>query len=698
MLEEVRINGLGVIDDAVLELSAGFTALTGETGAGKTMVVTALGLLFGGRADPARVRPGAARAAVEGRLLVSPDVAREVEDAGGDLDDNGSALVLSRSVSAEGRSRAFAGGHSVPVSLLQVLADDLVAVHGQSDQQQLLKPGRQRDALDRFGGPELATALADYRRVYHRHRAVREELEALTQAERERAAEAETLRLGLAEVEATAPEAGEDATLLTEEEKLANADALHAAATTAHEALLGDPVSASVDASDVVTLLGIAVRALEPVRSHDPVLAGLAGRLSEASYLISDVAGELASYTESLDSDPARLAAVQERRAALGRLARAYGGVTGDVAGVLGWAEQAGLRLAELEGADDKIAALTAEEASLADEVTALAARLTALRSAAAARFATAVTAELTALAMPHASLTAVITELDAPGPNGADDVEIRLAAHPGAPPLPLHKGASGGELSRVMLAIEVVFAGADPVPTFVFDEVDAGVGGKAAVEIGRRLARLARSSQVIVVTHLPQVAAFADNHLVVEKSGDGLVTASGVVRLGQPAGSASCPGCWPAWRTPSPASCTPRNSCHRRPGARGRRSEPCARSRLGWGGGGGVEAGLGAAGAEAAVLEPVAARGHVAPRALPAMRPVVERPAAVRVAAQLHPVPAAVGLRVADGQQQPRQAVGQASLSPRHRFPAARARWPSPRPWARPGWWPAAAFAARLR
>jgi DNA repair protein RecN (Recombination protein N) len=223
---------------------------------------------------------------------------------------------------------------------------------------------------------------------------------------------------------------------------------------------------------------------------------------------------------------------VQERRAALGRLIRAYGAASGDLAGVLDWAKQAGSRLAELEGDNDKIAALAAEEASLQSEVTALAARLTELRSAAAALFASEVTAELTALAMPHASLTAVVSGLDAPGPYGADDVEIRLAAHPGAPALPLHKGASGGELSRVMLAIEVVFAGADPVPTFVFDEVDAGVGGKAAVEIGRRLARLARSSQVIVVTHLPQVAAFADNHLVVEKSGDGLVTASGVVRL----------------------------------------------------------------------------------------------------------------------------------------------------------------------
>jgi DNA repair protein RecN (Recombination protein N) len=533
MLEEVRINGLGVIDEAVLELSSGFTVLTGETGAGKTMVVTALTLLFGGRADPARVRPGAGRAAVEGRLLVSPEVAREVEDAGGDLDDGGTALVLSRSVTTEGRSRAFAGGRAVPVSLLQVLADDLVAVHGQSDQQQLLKPGRQRDALDRFGGPEVAVALSDYRRVFSRHRAVREELDALTKAERERAAEADTLRRGLAEIDAVQAVAGEDAELLAEDERLSNADALHAAATTAHEALQGDPASGSAEGSDALTLLGMAGRALEAVREHDPLLAGLAGRLSEATYLLSDLAAELASYTDALDADPARLAAVQERRAALSRLSRAYGGTTGDVAGVLDWAEQAGLRLAELEGTDDKIAALAAEESALAQEVTSLAARLTALRSAAAARFAAAVTAELTDLAMPHASLTAVVTELDAPGPNGADDVEIRLAAHPGAPPLPLHKGASGGELSRVMLAIEVVFAGADPVPTFVFDEVDAGVGGKAAVEVGRRLARLARSAQVIAVTHLPQVAAFADNHLVVEKSGDGLVTASGVVRLG---------------------------------------------------------------------------------------------------------------------------------------------------------------------
>jgi len=530
MLEEVRISSLGVIDEAVLELSSGFTALTGETGAGKTMVVTALGLLFGGKADPARVRPGAARASVEGRLLVPEKIAREVEDAGGDLDDDGSALVLSRTVSAEGRSRAFAGGRSVPVSLLQVLADELVAVHGQADQRQLLKPGWPRDALDRYGGPELGAVLNDYRRVYNQHRDVAAELAELKAALRERETEAEMLRRGLTDVEGVAPAAGEDVALASEEARLSNADALHAAASLAHEALAGEG-----DSSDAVSLLGAASRSLEAVRTHDPILAGLADRVAEASYLISDVAGELASYVQSVDFDPARLAAAQERRAALTRLVKLYGGVQADVAGVLDWAKQASVRLLELEGDDERVTALTATEQALWAQVLELAVTLTSLREACSARFASEVTGELAALAMPHAHLGAVVTPLeDGPGPYGADEVSFRLAPHPGAPPLPLHKGASGGELSRVMLAIEVVFAGADPLPTFVFDEVDAGVGGKAAVEIGRRLARLARSSQVIVVTHLPQVAAFADNHLVVQKSVDGLVTSSGVVRLDQ--------------------------------------------------------------------------------------------------------------------------------------------------------------------
>ena len=563
MLEEVRITALGVIDDAVLELSPGFTVVTGETGAGKTMVVTGLGLMFGGRADPARVRPGADRATVEGRLRVDPEgrVAEQVAEAGGELDDDGATLLLSRSVSAEGRSRAYAGGHSVPVSLLTYLADDLVAVHGQADQQQLLRAGRQREALDRFGGPPLAAAAADYLRVYQRHRAVSTELAELTSLARQRAQEADDLRRGLAEIERLEPVEGEDAELRTEEDRLANADALHSAATIAHDALLGDPASGSYDLPDAVSLLGAASQALEAVASHDPALAGLAARLNEASYLVSDAGAELASYLQSVEADPARLAAVQERRAELTRLVRAYGqdapapaapdedgldadGLDGalasppdsppggDLAAVLAWAKQAAARLAELDGDDDRVSGLAAEADQLAAEVAELAGQLTALRTEAAERFAAEVTTELAALAMPHARVTVAVMPQQEFGPHGADDVELRLVAHPGAPPLPLAKGASGGELSRVMLAIEVVFAGADPVPTFVFDEVDAGVGGKAAVEIGRRLARLARLAQVIVVTHLPQVAAYADTHLVVQKADDGRVTRSGVTRL----------------------------------------------------------------------------------------------------------------------------------------------------------------------
>ena len=585
MLEEVRITGLGVIDDAVLELSPGFNVVTGETGAGKTMVVSGLGLLFGGRADPARVRPGADRANVEGRLSVEADgpVARQVNDAGGDLDDEGGTLILSRSVSAEGRSRAYAGGRAVPVSLLTYLADDLVAVHGQADQQQLLKPGRQREALDRFAGPDLAALLASYQRVYQRHREVRRELDELTSQAREREREAEDLRHGLAEIEQAKPADREDVDLLAEEQRLSHADALHAAATTAHEALLGDPSSGQYETADAVTLLGVARQALDGAAHHDAALAALGARVSEAAYLVSDVAADLASYAQSVEADPVRLAAVQERRATLGRLIRLFGGPAGEpggvpgfgearsvgeatgaaeaaaatpadeagpadgaavtapdapdaaadgVAAVLAWAKRAGARLAELEGDDDRITSLTEEEAGLAAEVGQLAGRLSAARKEAADRFAGDVTAELVALAMPHARLTVAVTPLTEAGPHGADDIEIRLSAHPGAPALALHKGASGGELSRVMLAIEVVFAGADPVPTFVFDEVDAGVGGKAAAEVGRRLARLARRAQVIVVTHLPQVAAFADAHLMVEKADDGSVTSSGVARL----------------------------------------------------------------------------------------------------------------------------------------------------------------------
>ncbi|GAA3100728.1 DNA repair protein RecN [Streptosporangium carneum] len=528
-VEEVRIQGLGVIDEAVLVLSPGFTVLTGETGAGKTMVVTGLGLLFGGRADPARVRPGSDRATVEGTLVVDPAgrVAQQVQDVGGEVEDG--ELIISRTVSAEGRSRAWLGGRSVPVGTLTYLAEDLVAVHGQMDQQRLLQPGRQRAALDRYAGEELVKPLRAYEQAYKRHKQVADQLTELTARAKERAQEADLLRFGLQEVEQADPRQGEEAELREEEERLSHADSLRSAAETAHRALLGDPMSGEQEMQDAIALVGQARAAVEAVRDFDPALAEIADRLAEAGYLISDVATELAAYAESVEADPMRLAIVQERQAVLTHLVRKYGEDTGVV---LAWAAQAALRVTELEGDDERIGDLAREHEELTGRLTDLAAELTRVRTAAAERFGQAVTEELTALAMPHARVVVTLTAADDFGPHGIDEVELRMSPHPASPPLPLNKGASGGELSRVMLAIEVVFAGADPVPTFVFDEVDAGVGGKAAVEIGRRLARLARTAQVIVVTHLPQVAAFADQHLVVEKAGDGSVVRSGVVAL----------------------------------------------------------------------------------------------------------------------------------------------------------------------
>ncbi|WP_329202082.1 MULTISPECIES: DNA repair protein RecN [unclassified Streptomyces] len=535
----MRIRSLGVIDDAVVELSPGFTAVTGETGAGKTMVVTSLGLLLGGRADPALVRIGSKAAVVEGRVVLPPgaSAALRAEEAGAELDDG--ALLISRTISAEGRSRAHVGGRSVPVGLLAELADDLVAVHGQTDQQGLLRPARQRQALDRYAGNAVAVPLEKYTGAYRRLRAVAAELEEITTRARERAQEADLLRFGLDEIAAVEPLPGEDTELAAEAERLGHAESLASAAQAAHAALAGNPEDP--EGIDANTLVAGAHRALESVRAHDPALGALAERIGELGILLADVAGELAGYADDLDADPLRLAAVEERRAALTQLTRKYGD---SIDSVLQWAQQGSARLLELDGDDERIAELTAERDGLRSELSQLAQALTDARVEAASRFASDVTAELASLAMPHARVTFDIRQTEDPegvevhgrpvayGPAGADEVELLLAPHPGAQPRPIAKGASGGELSRVMLAVEVVFAGSDPVPTYLFDEVDAGVGGKAAVEVGRRLAKLARSAQVVVVTHLPQVAAFADRQLLVEKTVDGSVTRSGVTVL----------------------------------------------------------------------------------------------------------------------------------------------------------------------
>ena len=522
-LTELRIRGLGAIDDVTLEFGSGLTVVTGETGAGKTMVVTGLTLLFGGRADPGRVRANG-RAGVEGRLLLPTDSAawERAADAGADPDDDGS-LILSRTVSAEGRSRAYLGGRSVPVGVIAELAEGLLAVHGQTDQMRLSRPAEQRRALDRYAGAAHLELLDRYRAAFQRWRQLAADLERRHTQARELAQAADVLRHGLDEIGAVQPEPGEDETLAAQVKRLSDADALRAAADEARMALIGD-VTGDLAGGDVpqdaTASLATAERAL--AGSDDPALVLLAQDLADAVAVVSDVAGQLAGYVADLEADPARLAEVMDRRAAITALIRKYAGHGEGLAGVLAWAEDAEQRLSELDVSDEALATLTAERDAARTEVDDLARRLTAGRTAAADGFAGEVARELAGLAMKSARVSFSIESHPAdPGPEGADDVTLLLAAHPGAPARPVHRGASGGELSRVMLAIEVVFAGADPVPVMVFDEVDAGVGGQAAGEIGKRLARLARDHQVVVVTHLAQVAAFADTHLVVDKSPD---------------------------------------------------------------------------------------------------------------------------------------------------------------------------------
>ncbi len=522
-LTEVRIRDLGSIDEAVLDLGSGLTVVTGETGAGKTMVVTGLTLLFGGRADPGRVRAGG-RAGVEGRLELPPGspVWERAAEAGADPDEDGS-LILARTVSAEGRSRAFLGGRSVPVGVVAELAENLLAVHGQTDQQRLSRPAEQRRALDRYAGADHLALLDRYRAAHARWRELAADLDRRRTSARELAQAADVLRHGLEEIAAVAPEPGEDEALDTQARRLSDADALRAAADEARLALLGDvtgDLGGGEVPQDATAALSIAQRAL--AGSDDPTLVLLAQDLADAVAVVSDVAGQLAGYVADLDADPARLAEVMDRRAALTALVRRYADPGEGLAGVLAWADDAQRRLSELDVSDSALERLTAERDAARAAVDRLAGEITAGRRAAAEGFAADVAAELAGLAMRSAQVSfSIDSHPDEPGPDGADEVALLLSPHPGAPPRPVHKGASGGELSRVMLAIEVVFAGADPVPVMVFDEVDAGVGGSAAGEIGRRLARLARDHQVVVVTHLAQVAAFADTHLVVDKSPD---------------------------------------------------------------------------------------------------------------------------------------------------------------------------------
>jgi DNA repair protein RecN (Recombination protein N) len=524
MLVELRIVGLGVIDDAVLEPGPGLTVVTGETGAGKTMVVSGLGLVAGARAEARVVRTGADRAIVEARFTDLPSsITEPVDGAGGVLDDG--ELLVVRQVAANGRSRALLGGAQVPAAVGADIGSRLVTIHGQSEQQRLASPERQREVLDRAAGPELAEELARYRADYVARQAANAELVQLKREARERAREQDLLTFGLEEIATVAPEPDEDVALATEAARLQAVDDLRLYASRAAVALSGSEED-SGDDPNALGLVATARKALQAAADADVQATELASQAAEVTALVADLAAQTASYLADLDADPVRLEWVASRRAQLQGLTRKYGETVADV---LEWAQANAARLATLAASDDRIDELAAQVATLTERITAEAGRITTLRQAAARAVSASVQAELAALALPHARLEFAVTPLPEPGPYGADAVLLLFAANPGAQPGPLAKVASGGELSRVRLALEVVLADATGGETFVFDEVDAGIGGAVALEVGSRLSRLSRLTQVIVVTHLAQVAAYADRHFVVLKSDDGSVTTAGL-------------------------------------------------------------------------------------------------------------------------------------------------------------------------
>jgi len=521
MITELRIADLGVIKDATIGLHPGLTVVTGETGAGKTMVVSGLGLLLGGRADPRSVRGGSERARVEGRFKIeTPELLQRASQAGGELDDD--ELIVARHVTAAGRSRAYLGGAQVPAGVCAELTAELVRIYGQSEQERLTESARQLQLLDRFAGAAVLEPLSRYSDLWSEDRAARAQLAQLRAEAQSRAREIDLLRFGLEEIERIGPSPAEDVALAAEALRLQSADDLRDSAHSAVQALAGP----EDEAGGALAMLYAARKAFESAVSKDAAAAPLGDRLAEASYQLTDLTADLARYLEDLDSQPGRLEQIAERRAQLSTLTRKYGTTCDEV---LQWAAESAYRLTQLEQSDKRIATLTERVEELSAELTSLAAEIGVGRREAATRFSELVLVELAALAMPHARLSFEVASADL-GPSGADRVDLMFAANPGNELRSLGRVASGGELSRVRLALEVVLAADREAVTLVFDEIDAGVGGKVAVEVGRRLARLSQHTQVVVVTHLAQVAAFADRHYVVVKADDGQVTTSGVV------------------------------------------------------------------------------------------------------------------------------------------------------------------------
>ncbi len=536
-LEEISIRNLGIIDQSTLELGSGLNVLTGETGAGKTMILTALSLVLGGKSDSSLVRTGSERLVASAQFslpAITADLKEIAESSGTDISDG--SLILTRTVNSDGKSKAVAGGTTVPAATLANFADHLVEIHGQAANHQIVKPARQRELLDRFAGAKFSEALNSYQDLYASYNDLKSRIKSALDNASKRDREVAELEEFLQNWQKLKAVRGEYADTENRIARLSSVEDLRAASAGANEAI-------SDEATGALTVLGASRRFLDLAKGKDSKLDEIAGAVAEGFFLIDDAARELSSYLTALEADPGKLDALQSRKAEINAFLKKYGSAISpdeDLVLLAARAKGAKEAIADLNGGEDRIKELQVQLAKIKEQLLQSAKSVTELRTSAAVKLSTAVTSEINALAMPHTQFTIAMTSPDYKGALkesdftslGCDEVAMQIQGHVGGPLIALGKGASGGEMSRIMLALEVVLAQTHPVGTYIFDEVDAGVGGKAAIEVGRRLAALAKHTQVIVVTHLPQVAAWADTHFVVKKSGDGSISQSDVAKL----------------------------------------------------------------------------------------------------------------------------------------------------------------------
>ena len=537
-LEEISIRNLGIIDTSSLELSKGLNVLTGETGAGKTMILTALSLLLGAKSDSSLVRHGSERLVTSATFSIPQSLVAQIHDLGGLVEDG--SLILTRSVSSDGKSKATASGATVNASTLGEITEPLIAIHGQSANTQIVKSVRQRELLDLFAGTNLQTVLAEYQEIYSTYNEMKAKLKALVTNASARDSQIADLELLTKQWNTLKPTRNEFASVDDEIRKLASVEDLRIAASGA-SAAIGE------EDAGVLTVLGQARKFLEAAKGKDQALDEIATSVAESFFLIDDAHAALVSYLASLEADPSRLDYLQERKSALVAFVKKWGGsgsVDDEMAEIAIRVKSAKEMIADLHGGQDRIAELESEIKVVKGKLLTSAKKVSAARVAAAAKLSDAVSAEIAGLSMPHTRFYSDVISPDYDGAlkesdftvTGCDEVLMSIQAHKDGPKVALGKGASGGEMSRIMLALEVVIAASAPVGTYIFDEVDAGVGGKAAIEVGRRLHTLSQHAQVIVVTHLPQVAAWADRHFVVAKDSDGQIVQSGVSQLDEKA------------------------------------------------------------------------------------------------------------------------------------------------------------------